>query len=736
MRKFFSPKTNERAFKSIGNAAKHLTLFGALVLLVVMPRTIVAQQFIKTYKPINCKAGTVGDIAFHCITKSLSPAGTYYIAGIQDKTNVYVAEVNAMGVVLQEKLVGVNSPSYSLRSMITDDDNNVVIVGTSTVAYPFKSFLMKLSPALSLLLHRTYNNANLTGLSQMAFYDIKDSKLTGNYYVCGGVRNPDNATGSDVLLLTLNRNSGAITNTYRGDARQEDNYDALVFDRLGLSGGKPSVIATGRLSNTSTSTMRPWINKHNPVLAFTQGERYLRDINQIARLYSSSLITDADFLLYAWTGDTASSTYGKHSGLAKYSAGNLMPAWQKHYSFTPVPTSQTRMLLNKIATDPNGYVAEGNWWNGSTIAIDGGTLGEMILLRTDKLGNPVWSRKINNVIVNSVTHNSAFVIDGTSIFAVGYKLSSASLREGALVRIPLVNGAMDTACAGLQNTKVKNMTYYATDSIYPVQLNPFDTTTYYPINCTTTDIVTNCNIPCVNPQLNSDYDLMGFIQAGNNTNYIVTASNFTGGLSSKWIVSKTTLVTSYPDVAGTIWTSIPGGIWGTALSTGFGGYFGAETTGNSPNFLINNRYRFKHILSSTNSCGITTSDTTTKSIYICPGCRSANSNGFVIETEKSSSNELKPVKNENSPTTGAIKVIPNPAQMGTITIEYPHAGQSMVQISIANMQGKKIADKQFPNNAENTGTFTMDVSRLANGTYTVTVLSGGKSITQKFVVAK
>lgn len=735
------------------NLKKHIgsqrfLLSFVLMFLLSIPFISKAQQYVKTYKAFSPCGQTSGNLMLNCITKSKTPGNTFYVAGTQD-SSIYIAEMDAMGVVLQEKLIGVKSNTYSLRSMITDDDGNIVIVGTSTAAYPFVSYIIKVSPALSLLLHRTYNNIDLSGLSQVSFCDVKDYKTSGTYYIAGGIRNADNSGGSDVLLLRLNRNTGNIVASSRYNAG-EDNYDALVFEPF--RGNPPvnrTIVATGRLSHGSTNTFRPWINRHNTALAFTAGARYLQDEQPDGRLYSSSLIADAignfNNVLYCWHGDfTTNLSVGINVGAASFNG--LVPNWQKEYLITPQP--QQKKFLNKIAADPRGYVTEGNWWNGSATAL-GGYIGEMFLIRTTKTGVPVWSRKLNNILINSVSHNASFVIDGKSIFSVGFKRNTSTpgglQTDGVLVRIPLVDGAMDTACALVQKVAIKEYQFRKQDFVSVADLSLKDSTTYYSVNCIKTDTITNCNEPCSDTlRLDADFDLTGLIQKGNTTNYIVTASGFNGTPNSQWIVSRTTNTGSFPVVPLTTYSSILNGTWASGPTTSFGGYVGTSTVStelNAPasvSFLVNNRYRFTHILTSTNNCGVNVSDTVIKTIHMCPGCRSIGKTGPMVETEKaSSSGKIRPAINQAALIElSDVRIIPNPVKTGSFTLVYKSPVTHKFTVSIEDIQGKKVAVKTFVAPSNTTSQYSIDVSNLANGMYTVSILNGGKSITQKIVIAK
>ncbi len=716
------------------------------------------QRFVNTYgaaSPCSNDTSRAGNLIFNSITRSKKTAATFYVAGVQD-SSVYVAEVDALGVVLQQKLVGVSSKTYSLRSMITDDDGNIVIVGSmdlaATATTPVRSFVMKLSPALSILLHRTYQNLLITGSNQAYFLDVKDNKASGQYYISGTVRRSTTQSSADVLLLKVDRNTGNII-SIKSQHAGEDGYDALVF-APGNVDSNSNLIATGRLSHVGTTTMRPWNNMHDKNLDFVRGRRYIQDESVKGRLYSSSLINDQKDILYAWHGDwSATSDIGINTGIASFNAGTLVPNWQREYTLTPAPaTTTTRKFFNKVASDPTGYVAEGNWFdNVSRSTIDNGALGEMFLLRTDKSGNAVWSRRVRNVWVNGTTHNAAFVVEGSNIFAVGYKINpSTLLKEGVIVKLPLFDGTMDTTCAAVQKVEVKDIKFDVADVVINVDIRMKDSVNYFPINCTGTNGGTQCTNPCESDtaKLNADFALLGYLPTGNPAYFQILANSFSTSPNSQWIVSRTSLVgPSYPDIAGTIYTSIPSGtsgsVWAIASTTQFGGYNGTAgpiTETNTPtpaSFAVGQRYRFRHILSSTNNCGITKSDTVVKTISMCPSCKG---NKVIVETEKGPSSELKRevavTSNQLKENELNVRIMPNPVSGSTITLEYATQNNSPVQVNIQDMQGRKLVSKQFTSGIKASAKYSMDVSTLPNGAYVMVIDNNGKTTTQKFVVAK
>ncbi len=707
------------------------------IAILVMPLLSSGQQYVKTYNSLPSCNGDAGNLMFGCIVKS-NTVGQYYIAGTQD-TSIYLSEVNAMGAILQEKLIGVRNATTVLRSMIVDEDGNIVIVGSTYNGLGYTAFLLKVSPALSVLLHRDYNLNVTSTRKSTAFTDIKDHKYSNTYYISGVIANTSVGNSGDALLLRVDRTTGNIVNKITDNAGYIDNYDALVFSPKSTN-VIPKVIATGVFSTNSLSTFRPQINIHNNTLTFLKGRSYIQDLTSPGRLYSSSLINDGDSLLNCWTGDVTSSLkYGKNVGFSKCDAALLMPGWQKEYLITPVPAKQPAKWFNKVASDPNGYVVEGNWWDNVT-RINLGVVGEMMLLRTTKNGIPVWSRKIKDVLINNGNHNSSFVIDGKSIFAVGFRAAApGSLNHtGVLVRIPLLDGALDTTCSVVQDVTVKDYKFSVADQLTDIPITLKDTVIYYPINCTKTDPTTACD-QC-NPfvQLPSaDFTLSGTIPSGNTTTFQVTASGFATTDNSRWTVSEVIFGFDYM-----LFSSLANGIWGTAASTQFGGWLGSLTVSENNTgvgvFVQNHSYRFRHILSQTTNCGITKNDTVVKTISMCTTCRGANKGKIIVETETANSarSTLETSKAALPNNNVGLKLMPNPVSGSSFVLEYFTANKTNVSVKIADVNGREMVNKTFSTNAGRVNRFTMETNQLANGAYIVVVSNEGKITTQTFIVAK
>ncbi len=84
-----------------------------------------------------------------------------------------------------------------------------------------------------------------------------------------------------------------------------------------------------------------------------------------------------------------------------------------------------------------------------------------------------------------------------------------------------------------------------------------------------------------------------------------------------------------------------------------------------------------------------------------------------------------------------LKLMPNPVNGSTLVVEYAKKMVKAVSITIADMQGKQLISKPFAARSSNgTIKYSIDVQNLANGTYTLTILGDGNTISQKFVVAR
>lgn len=679
-------------------------------------------QFVREYNP-----GVNSNLRFQAVVKAQN--GNYFIGGLQD-SSVYVSEVNSNGNIIREKLVGVNNKTYTLNAMIVDADGNIVIVGFLNAASPaYKAFLMKLSPALSVILHVTYTNKdNVT--EPLAFTDVKDYKTTGTnavnnaYYV--SAYNVGSSTGPDAVLMRLDRTTGAVLTKYDGQplpASTNDVYDALWLDTAQTAAAPPAILVTGRLSSGSTNTFRPWVTKHNiGTLAFASGERYLKDITQTARLYNAGIVKDIpkNNILYAWYGNLTGVGYPKAIGMGSVNANTLLPVFQKQYNVTPA--FQNFIVLNKVDTDPNGYVAHGSWWDSASAQ------GEIFLIRTDKNGMPVWARQYKNVLNDITPHNSTFLIDGSNIFAIGYKVI-AGFRRGVLIRTPVATGAMDTACALVLTIKTADSTFKKADHLDPIALNVVTKTDPYPIDCVTTTGKKPCDT-CVNKavKLTPDFTLTGTL-VNNSTTFTIQATAYTNSaaLNSQFVVSAVNA--TFVDIGGTVWTDGPAGVWGTAASTNFGGYYGTAPSAGIGVFQQLQAYRIKHFLSTTNNCGVMVKDSASKIIFMCNTCKTPGTKFTIIDEDKDGSNLSRAVLTPAS-NNGASRIFPNPANT-SVTFNATGLDAPGMVLHIVNGNGQKISIF----NVASKGKLTVNTNSMANGLYLYQVISNGKTVDQgKFVI--
>ncbi len=715
--------------------------FYALTVALAIMHTVALAQFVRVYDP-----GPTANLILNCIAKAQD--GNYFVAGLQD-TSIYLAEVNGAGNVIREKLVGMginpNTNYYRLYSMIVDADGNIVIAGLLRPASNLlQGFLMKVSPALSVIFHVSYSNADVN--EGVAFTDIKDFKTnTSNnaYYVTGYTFGSTN--GWNALLMKLDRNTGATLGLFNGrpSSAATNNaqcvYTSLLLDTAAIAGSPGSIYVTAPLNEGSIASNRPWITRHNiGTLAFVKGERYLRDVTaaQQASLYNSSLVKDSTSLLYCWYGSPNVASNNTHTamGLTKVDATSLLPAWQKRYTLTPASPSPFQYnALVKVLTDANGYVARGVWGDG---AHEGG--GEVFIIRTDKNGIPVWARQYKGVS-NVQAFNSSFIIDGATIYAIGYKVVGG-FNKGVLIKTPLATGSMDTTCASILTVQTADSTYKQADSLKKLGPVVVLKNNYYPINCITSASTKPCDT-CLSKTvtLNTDFTLSGVL-IGTSPTFTLTASAYSITNNSQFVVSQVSPSFPYPDIT-TPNTVLSISAWGTTTPTNsFINYQGSNipaTTGNAGIFNSGSLYRVRHIMSAYNNCGVLFNDTTSKIILLVPGLMAPKTRQFLVIDESKGDINLSsymPAKDESfiavTKSTGAATIFPNPAN-AFVTFNVAALKEENMVLKIVNGNGQTVGTTRFANINQS----AVDIHTWANGLYLYNITSNGKVVAQgKFLV--
>ncbi len=710
------------------------TKFTSLISALLLMHFFSMAQFVREYNP-----GPTSNLVFTCIAKAHD--GNYFISGLQD-TSIYVSEVLANGNLVREKLIGVGTDYYRIGAMIVDADGNIVMAGVTRAAAGglLHGFLIKVSPALSVMLFVKYDNASAN--DGIAFSDIKDYRTTGvnnAYYVTAYTFG---AAGWNPMLAKLDRNNGNVIAYYYGRPsgttanNAQGNYASLLLDTVNSPVSAPAIYVSAPLNSGSGASNRPWLVKHDiTTLNFTKGERYLRDITaaQTASLYNIGIAKDANTILYCWYGSPNVVSNSTHTamGLTKADAASLTPAWQKRYTLAPASATAFKYnTLNKVESDPVGYITRGGWFDG---VHEGG--GDIFFIRTDKNGLPLWSKQYKNVS-NLQSFNSSFIVDGGNIYAVGYRTNTSN-NKGILIVTPLATGSMDTTCALPLTVATVDSTYAKLDNLTAQQVGAKLQNIYDPINCVTTTSLKPCD-GCINhaPVLDANFTLTGQL-VGNLTQFTLTASAFSTANNSQFIVSQVSTTFPFPDIAGTVLTQP---VWGgPAITTGFQFYQGTSVPGtNNPGkFIAGNIYRIRHILSAFSNCGILTADTVSKLVFLAPGLRASGNGNFIITTEgKGDNNGGGIIPGAGNAEAAVIEkgvnstIFPNPAN-SFVTFNTAMVQQGSLALKVVNGSGAVVANANITGRKQS----SIDTHLWASGLYLYSITSNGKVVAQgKFII--
>lgn len=295
-----------------------------------------------------------------------------------------------------------NHPVEAIQHMILDSDNNLVVVGFtsiqggSRVIFAFKY---------------DYQNDNLIWQKSISgslgtsaiLSTVLEKNPGGNYFLLGTSSNNSNpGLGCDALLIEVNRNTGnsiIIKNYNLGSCES--------FQKAIIEGN--TIIATGRhnFAGGGTNKMRPAITQ----LDFSGNEiwsrLYLVPVNpNNARLYPNDLLVENNSIFAISRGDLSGSSADDVSVqfFSTTLSGNIL--WGKDYDIVGASAERTRRLVSI----PDGFLIMGDCTIGGSKKI--------FLFKTNKDGDLIWTRSYGNIGnetgADLFFHNGIFYLLGSS----------------------------------------------------------------------------------------------------------------------------------------------------------------------------------------------------------------------------------------------------------------------------------------------------------------------------------
>jgi len=220
--------------------------------------------------------------------------------------------------------------------------------------------------------------------------------------------------------------------------------------------------------------------------------------------------------------------------------------------------------------------------------------------------------------------------------------------------------------------------------------------------------------------ISSDFTLNGTNPSGSTTNYLVTANVASVPANSGflWEVSEIDVNTGAV-IPGTTMSN-PSNWWNTSLwyTNTFPGYCcnSVPTTGNGT-FLLNHKYRVTR--GTWGPCNPW--NATTKTVFMCTGCKTANSSDLIIEDDNTyqmpAPNNLTSIfeNKENKTIKNKTNIYPNPSK-NIFNIQMEENVKSNFVVYDSN--GRVIIENEIIDSKA-----TIDLSNFASGIYCVKIIS-------------
>ncbi len=304
-------------------------------------------------------------------------------------------------------------------------------------------------------------------------------------------QNPVFAGGeTDIEILDLERATGNIIPAF-ASRYEHISYDVLS-KMISVEGSLYGLGASAGRQGTLTDARRVLLTRFDPVNGMPVWSQLSHlDTNATVDMYGRDLVADGDELVAAYEANGDSTDPGAyHLYLQKTDLdGNML--WVRRYEFTAG--------ILKLLAVPDGYLVYGQQKGN-----------EHLVLKTNKNGIPIWTKRLTNgpvssIFVNNFTPNQAIQV-ADSLYLTG--LSTSGLSDVFFWKM-LADGSMADSCGfvdslDIQSTEVLNPVRTVIN-LQPLLSTAVLTVSTLPLTANTLDellICPDCSVPNPCPEGN------------------------------------------------------------------------------------------------------------------------------------------------------------------------------------------------------------------------------------------
>jgi len=324
--------------------------------------------------------------------------GTFFLAASADDQTL-VAHVDEDMNVLWSRSVDLSSGQDAITDLRFDSEGMLIGTGNGA-ATAVQCFAFKMNPADGQILWRSMLNSPINSY----FTRILEKKSGDNYLLFGQTDANAGGTGCDALLMEVERNTGTrLWDRHYHLGSCEVFSDVFIEDSLIYTCGRYNLDNGGQAGFRSVVTVLDLAGD----VQWTK--HYIHDTGA-ARTYSTGMLRD--------TGGIVVMGYAVPSGTVLANARpTLMKIddsgngkWQWRYELS----GGSEGYSNKLLSLPDGYLV------GGTFIRPGAAGREILLIRTDKNGEPIWYKTFG---INGEDRLSDMILSGDRIYLIGRRQS-------------------------------------------------------------------------------------------------------------------------------------------------------------------------------------------------------------------------------------------------------------------------------------------------------------------------